>query len=95
MKRFLAIFSIAKSSLFDSTLISKIFLFIAYSNSEYVLPTPEKTIFFAIIPALKAFIISPFETTSAPNPKLLISFNILLLEFDFTEKQIKGLIFLK
>ena len=71
------------------------FLFIAYSSSEYVLPTPEKTIFLVLIPAFIAFIISPLETTSAPQPKFFISFNIFTFEFDLTEKQIKGFIFLK
>ena len=89
------IFSITKSSLLDSTLINKTFLFIAYSNSEYVLPTPEKTIFFGLTPAFKAFIISPLDTTSAPQSKFLISFIIFTFELDLTEKQIKGPILLK
>ena len=38
---------------------------------------------------------SPFETTSAPNPKFLIIFKICKLALDFTEKQIIGLIDLK
>ena len=38
---------------------------IAYSNSLSVLPTPEKTIFFGLMPALIANINSPLETTSA------------------------------
>ncbi len=38
---------------------------------------------------------SPFETTSAPNPNLLVKLKIFKLELDFTEKQIKGFIVLK
>ena len=42
------------------------------------------------IPALRAIINSPFETTSAPNPLRLISLSISRLQFDFVEKQIIG-----
>ena len=59
--------------------------------SSSVLPTPEKTILFGLIPALSALNNSPFETTSAPTPNFLISLKILKLLFDFTEKQINGL----
>ena len=64
-------------------------------SSSIVFPTPEKTIFSGLIFALKAIISSPFETTSAPNPNLLIKFNIFKLQLDFTEKQIKGFTVLK
>ena len=64
-------------------------------SSSIVFPTPEKTIFSGLILAFKALISSPFETTSAPNPNLLIKFNIFKLQLDFTEKQIKGFIVLK
>ena len=57
-----------------------------------LLPTPENTIFLLLIPAFSAFISSPFETTSAPQFRFLISLNILLFELDLTEKQTKGLI---
>ena len=63
--------------------------------SSKVLPIPEKTIFLGFIPALRAIKSSPFETTSAPIPNLFISFKIWILELDFTEKHIKGLIDLK
>ena len=56
------------------------------------MPTPEKTIFFGLIPAFKAFIISPIDTTSAPQPIFFISLSKLTFEFDFTAKQIKGFI---
>ena len=92
---FLAIFSISIISLFDSAFINKIFLFIANLSSSTVFPTPEKTIFSGFILAFKALINSPFETTSAPKPNLLIWLKIFKLELDFTEKQIKGFIVLK
>ena len=50
---FFAILSISFASLSDSQLISKIFLFIAISSSSSVLPTPEKTILFDLMPAFK------------------------------------------
>ena len=56
---------------------------------------PEKTIFSGFILAFKALMSSPFETTSVPNPNLLIKLKIFKLELDFTEKQIKGFIVLK
>ena len=43
----------------------------------------------------KGHLIELCHTKQLSNPKFLISFIILLFEFDFTEKQIKGLIFLK
>ena len=45
--------------------------------------------------AFKTLRSSPFETTSAPKPNLFIRLRIFKLELDFTEKQIKGFIFLK
>ena len=60
--------------------------------SLVVFPMPEKTILLGLIPAFKALINSPIETTSAPNPRLPISFNKILFGFDFTEKQIRGFI---
>jgi hypothetical protein len=48
----------------------KISFLIAYSISSDVLPTPEKTIFLLGIPAFKALLSSPIETTSAPDPNL-------------------------
>ena len=91
---FLAIFSISIISFSDSVFINKIFLLIANLSSSIVFPTPEKTIFSGLIFAFRALISSPFETTSAPNPNLLIKFKIFKLELDFTEKQIKGFIVL-
>ena len=90
-----AIFSISIISFSDSAFISNILLFIAKFNSSIVLPTPEKTIFFGLIPAFKAIINSPIDTTSAPNPWFFIILKIFILQFDFTEKQIKGFIYLK
>ena len=46
--------------------MSSIFLFIAKFNS-LSFPTPENTILFGFIPAFKAIISSPKETTSALN----------------------------
>ena len=92
---FFATFSISKTSLNDSEFINNIFCLIAYSISSFVLPTPEKTILFLLIPALSDAYNSPLETTSAPRPSFFISFNNEILELDFTEKQIKGLISLK
>ena len=71
---FLAIFSISIISFSDFALINKIFLLTANLSSSIVFPTPEKTIFSGLILAFKALISSPFETTSAPNPNLLIKF---------------------
>ena len=62
----------------------------ANSISLEVFPTPEKTIFFGLIPAFRAIINSPIDTTSAPNPNFLISFMRFMLALDFTEKQING-----
>ena len=90
----LAIFSIVINSLLDSVLINKIFFLIANFNSSSVFPTPEKTIFFGLIPALKTLFNSPIETTSAPKPKLLIIFKILILLLDLTEKHVRGSILL-
>ena len=77
-------------SLSDSELISKIFLFIAYSNSLSVFPTPEKTIFFGLMPALIANINSPLETTSAPSPKFFISLIKFKFVLDLIAKQTRG-----
>ena len=92
---FLAILLIALISASDSALIKRILFLIAKSNSSSVLPTPEKTIFFVEIPALRAIFNSPIETTSAPEPSFFNSEISFKFEFDFTEKQIIGLIFLK
>ena len=51
------------------------FFLMAYSISSSVLPTPEKTILFLLIPALREANNSPLDTTSAPNPSFFISFN--------------------
>ena len=75
--------------------MSNIFLSMAKLISSLVLPTPEKTILFGLIPALRALNNSPFETTSAPRPNLLIILKIYKLLFDFTEKHINGSILLK
>ena len=77
-------------SLLDSELINKIFLSIAKLISLEVLPTPEKTIFFGLIPALRANINSPIDTTSAPSPNFFISFIKFKLVFDLIAKQING-----
>ncbi len=92
---FFAILLIALISASDSALIKRISFFIAKSNSSSVLPTPEKTIFLGEIPALRAIFNSPIETTSAPEPSFFNSEMSFKFEFDFTEKQIIGLIFLK
>ena len=47
------------------------------------------------MPDLIAFSNSPPETTSAPDPIFLKTFKICIFELAFTEKQIKGLDFLK
>ena len=75
-------------------LISKLFL-IANLNSLSVFPTPEKTIFFGLILAFNAFNNSPSDTTSAPDPNLPNSVKIETFELDLTEKQTRGLNFLK
>ena len=69
-------------------------MLIAIFNSSSVLPTPEKTIFFGLIPAFRAFNSSPPETTSAPAPNLPRIRSIFKLLLDFAAKQIKGLLFL-
>ena len=89
------IFSISLISLSDSVFNNKIFLFIAYLISSSVLPTPEKTIFFGLMPAFKALINSPIETTSAPKPNFFISFSRYKLGLDLTAKQINGFKILK
>ena len=55
---------------------------------------PEKTILLGLIPAFDTFNNSPAETTSAPEPNLFNSLSKFIFELDFTEKHIKGLIFL-
>ena len=92
---FFAILSISFASLSDSQLISKIFLFIAISSSSSVLPTPEKTILFDLIPAFKAFNNSPTETTSAPAPSFPKILSMETLLFDLAAKQTIGFVFLK
>ena len=92
---FIAILFITFISSSDSALISNIFLSMAKLISSLVLPTPEKTILFGLIPALRALNNSPFETTSAPRPNFLIILKIYKLLFDFTEKHINGSILLK
>ena len=82
------------ASLSDSQLINKIFLLIAIFNSSSDLPTPEKTIFFGLMPALRAFNSSPPDTTSAPAPSLPKILKIFVLLLDFAAKHIKGLVFL-
>ena len=77
-------------SLLDSELINKIFLSIAKLISFEVLPTPEKTIFLGLIPALRANINSPIDTTSAPSPNFFISFIKFKLVLDLIAKQING-----
>ena len=47
--------------------------------SSEVLPTPENTIFSGLIPEDKASFISPFETTSAPDPNFANNEIIYLL----------------
>ena len=54
------------------------------------MPTPEKTILLGLIPALRAFINSPIETTSAPRPNFLISLIKFTLVFDLIAKHING-----
>ncbi|MEY3191991.1 MAG: hypothetical protein RL305_590 [Pseudomonadota bacterium] len=92
---FLAILLIFIISASDSALIKRISFLIAKSISSSVLPTPENTIFFGEMPAFKAIFNSPIETTSAPEPSFFNSEISFKFEFDFTEKQIIGLIFLK
>ena len=70
--------------------VSKIFLSTAKLISLDVLPTPENTILFGLIPAFNAIISSPKETTSAPNPNFLISRIILTFVLDLTAKQMSG-----
>ena len=50
----------------------------------------RKNYFFGLIPAFKAIISSPIDTTSAPKPNFFISLNKLKLLLDLTEKQIRG-----
>ena len=92
---FFAILFTSFASLSDSQLISKIFLFIAIFSSSSVLPTPEKTILLALIPAFNAFNNSPPETTSAPAPNFPKILSIATLLFDLAAKQTSGLVFLK
>ena len=92
---FPAILSISFASLSDSQLISKIFLLIAILNSSSLLPTPENTILFGLIPAFKAFNNSPPETTSVPAPNFPKVFKMETLLFDLAAKQIRGFVFLK
>jgi len=80
------------ASLSDSTFINSIFLFIAVRISSSVFPTPEKTIFFGLIPTFIAFNNSPIDTTSAPEPNFFSSLSKARLELDFTEKHIIGLV---
>ena len=94
LESFFEILLIRFTSLSDSTLIKSTFFLIAILISSSVLPTPEKTIFFALIPAFVAFNNSPTDTTSAPEPIFFNSFNKVRFEFDFIEKQIIGLIVL-
>ena len=82
------------ASLSDSQFINNIFLLIAIFNSSSVLPTPEKTILFALIPAFKAFSSSPIETTSVPAPNFPRDLRIDKLLLDFAAKQTNGFIFL-
>ena len=60
----------------DATFINKIFFLIANLISSSVLPTPEKTILFGLIPDLIALSNSPPETTSAPDPIFFKTFKI-------------------
>ena len=71
-----AILLISKASFSDSTLINKIFFFIASLIYSSVLPTPEKTILLGFIPDLIALSNSPPETTSAPDPSFCKTFKI-------------------
>ena len=59
-------------SFVDSAFIDKMFFLIANLISSTVLPTPEKTILFGLIPAFKANFSSPTDTTSAPRLFFLI-----------------------
>ena len=92
---FFDILFINNASLSDSILISKTLFLIANLNSLSVFPTPEKTIFFGLILAFNAFNNSPSDTTSAPDPNLPNSVKIETFELDLTEKQTRGLNFLK
>ena len=76
-------------------LIKRTFFLIAAVISSSVLPIPEKTILSLGIPAFLAFKSSPIDTTSAPEPSFFNSLSIFKFAFDFTEKQIIGLIALK
>ena len=58
--------------------------------SSSVLPTPEKTILFGLIPALIALSNSPPDTTSAPAPSLPNNLRIDKLELALAAKQIIG-----
>ena len=61
---------------------------IAYISSLTFLPTPEKTILLAGIPAFKALLSSPIETTSAPEPNAEKVLMIDWFELAFKEKHI-------
>ena len=63
----------------------------AIFNSSSVLPTPEKTILYGLIPALVAFSSSPPETTSTPEPNFASIFNIVKFVLALAAKQISGL----
>ena len=63
--------------------INNIFLSIAQFISRDVFPTPEKTIFFTLIPALTDFNNSPEDTTSAPDPIFFNSLSIFNTLFYF------------
>ena len=60
------------------------FFLIANLISSSVLPTPEKTILFGLIPAFKANFSSPTDTTSAPRLFFFNSLRILKFEFALT-----------
>ena len=57
--------------------------------SSYDLPTPLKIIFFGSAPTCKTLFSSPPDTTSKPQPFLLINSSIEILLKDLTEKQIR------
>jgi len=94
LDNFFEILLMRTASLSDSTFIKSILFFIAILISSSVFPTPEKTIFFGLMPAFIAFSNSPSDTTSAPEPIYLSSLSKVKFELDFTEKHIIGLIFL-
>ena len=69
----------------DSTVKMKIFSSSAYSISSRVLPTPAKTMRFALAPALSARKSSPPETMSKPAPRSASVWMTAALEFALTE----------